>query len=194
MGWIYVSQRDDVRAVPLLEESVARFRQIGYTYAVATFGAMLSEALCLAGQTRRAREVAREGMALASEAKLWYQLAQNERVLGLIESAEGSFAKAAPYLQQAWQRFLSVEARFEAPRTQLDLAEVMHRSGRRDDCISHLTVARDTFAGLRLSSGPATLAFATNSIERAERLAETLGITLPPTSAGGGLPGSIGGT
>lgn len=152
------------------EESLPRFRQIGYKFVVSMFAGWLGEALCVAGQLRKARDVALEGLTAGREGQSWSQAATNERTLGLIDQAEGVFADAQSHLEAALATFVAVEARFEAGRTHLDLAALAHARGDAEAARTHLADARAAFVALRLPT----------HVDRAQQLALRLGVSLPP--------------
>jgi hypothetical protein len=117
--------------------------------------------------------MAAEGLTVGRQGQSWSQAATNERTLGLIDHAEGAFADAQSRLEAALTTFVSVEARFEAGRTHLDLATLAHAQGDPEAVRTYLADARAAFVALGLPK----------HVERAEQLARRLEVSVPRDAA-----------
>jgi ATP/maltotriose-dependent transcriptional regulator MalT len=124
------------------------------------------------GAVERAEAVARAGAQHGRDGASEYTTAVNERVLGRIARGRGDFAAAEALLRGALAAFSRLEARLQAARTLLDLAELGRAQGQSDAATACLGDARAAFTALGIPR------FA----ERAHVLAGALGPTtaMPP--------------
>jgi hypothetical protein len=92
----------------------------------------------------------------------------SHQVLGRIARAEGFLAEAHRHLTDALQTLASINCRFEAGRTHLDLAAVAHAQGKREAVATHLKGAQSLFRASRVPE----------YVERAEQLATQFGVPI----------------
>ena len=93
-----------------------------------------------------------------------------ERALGRIAQARGALADAADHFGEAHRAFAAGGAEYEVARIQLDLAELAGTRGDREAAARYLGEALRRFGDLGLP----------HYAERAEPLAASLGVALPP--------------
>jgi tetratricopeptide (TPR) repeat protein len=169
LGYAYLEKGDAREALPLLGWAADQGRQFGYKAIISWFYGWWSEALRLTGDTEKARDVALQGLELASEGQSLYGAGFARRVLGRLAQAAGDHAGAKDHLRGALDAFAAVESRFEVGRSHLDLAALARARGDGDSARTHVQQARAIFG-----AWPATLA-------------------LGPAAAPGVLPGGRGG-
>ena len=124
-GWwayAYLEKGEAREALPRLEWAAHQGRQFGYKAIVSWFWGWWSEALRLTGEADRARQVALEGLDLASEGSNLYGTGFGRRVLGRLARDAGDLAVAEEQLRAALDVFTAVESRFEVGRSHLDMA------------------------------------------------------------------------
>ena len=175
LGGAYVEQGDAARAIPLLEESVRQWSQFQYRQNQGWGTSWLSEALLLDGQIDKAREVACQGLAFSRDCQFWHGAGLAQRVLGHIAQATGAFSEAACHLQEALETFTSIQGRFEAGRTHLDLAALAHAQGHPEAATTHLHAAHAVFTALQVP----------RYVERTAQLAGAYGVSLAEVSQEG---------
>jgi hypothetical protein len=95
-------------------------------------------------------------------------------VLGRIERSEGFLAEAHGHLTDALQTLASINCRFEAGRTHLDLAVLAHAQRKTQAIATHLKEAHSLFRALRVP----------RYVERSEGLAKEFGAPLLLESVG----------
>ena len=140
LGASHLESGDAAGAIPLLEESA---RQLGQ-FRVPTQGlflALLGEAHRMAGQLDRAVDFAEQGVRICKDARYQYGLSWALRALGRIAIARGALSEAEINLLQALDTFRSIEARAEAARTHVTLAELARVRSDPDGIDRHLTEA-----------------------------------------------------
>jgi hypothetical protein len=86
------------------------------------FTAVLGEACLVAGNAARARELAERGREIAESVGFKYAVGWACRVLGRMARLHGNADEAELQLRAGLAAFLEIGARFEAARTELDLA------------------------------------------------------------------------
>jgi tetratricopeptide (TPR) repeat protein len=150
LGSAYLEQGDAARAIPLLEESVRQWSQFQFRPGQGWFAPWLSEALFLDGQLDKAREVAYQGLALSRDCRFWYGVGMAQRVLGHIAQSTGAFAEAAHHFQEALETLTSIQSRFEAGRTHLDLGALAQAQGHQEAAATHLHAAHAMFTALQV--------------------------------------------
>jgi hypothetical protein len=86
------------------------------------FSAVLGEACLAAGNAARARDLAERGREIAEAVGFKYAVGWACRVLGRMARLHGNADEADVQLRAGLAAFLEIGARFEAARTELDLA------------------------------------------------------------------------
>lgn len=174
LGMAYREYDDAARAIPALEDAIQEFRRLrvggGYRYGQidAYFTAILAEAHVLANGTASARPLAEEALA-ASQARGWgVGIAYAERALARVAWTDGDLTEAERRLTGARDTFRAVEARFQAARTELELAQLAHARGDVQRAAAELKAAHTAFVTLRVPC----------QVDRAERLARDLDVSL----------------
>jgi DNA-binding NtrC family response regulator/tetratricopeptide (TPR) repeat protein/class 3 adenylate cyclase len=140
LGVSHLEKGDAARAIPLLEESSQQLGQ----FRVPTQGwflALLGEAYRMAGQLDRAVEFAEQGVRICRDVRYQYGLSWALRVLGRIKMTRESLSEAETHLLEALDTFTSIEARAEAARTHVALAELGRVRSDHDGIVRHLTQA-----------------------------------------------------
>ncbi|MGH7333400.1 MAG: hypothetical protein ACREKS_11810, partial [Candidatus Rokuibacteriota bacterium] len=180
LGWLgaaHLEGADAREAFPLLEEAIARLQSLsgsgGYRYQQldGVFRALLSEAYLVENDVERARAVGEQALDIARTGGFPVAVGYAERAVGRLALATGKLGDAEAALERARQTFLDIEARAQAARSHLPLAEVRAARGDRDAAATDLRTAQDLFVAMR----------APRLVERTQRLAERLGLSLEPT-------------
>jgi tetratricopeptide (TPR) repeat protein len=168
LGYSYLENGQPDQGIGHLERAIEMFALFRHRHFQCLFTAYLAEALLLTGDLERARRVAADGLALATEAKFHFGTALIRRQLGRLALADGAIGEASRLLHDARELFVSIEAQHEVGRTELALAELAHAQA--DDAArrAHLAQAHALFAHLGLP----------RYVERAERLAAGWGVSL----------------
>lgn len=150
LGASHLENDDPTQAIPLLEESA---KQLG-EFRVPTEGwflALLAEAHLRVGNPDRAIEAAEQGIRICNVVRYQYGLAWAKRALGRIATTRGALAEAEENLREALDSFTLIEARSEAARTHIALAELARMSRDRDGVVRHLTEGRRLCAALTIT-------------------------------------------
>ncbi len=150
LGYAYLEQGEASQAIPLLEQSAQQWGAFGQRAMHGWMLTYLAEAYLATGYLAAAQDLARQGMAIASEARCLFALGCAQRVLGRIAQANGMLADATTHLTEALYTFTALEARFEAGRTHLDLAAVAYAQGHRPATTAHLVQAQAVFQTLQV--------------------------------------------
>jgi class 3 adenylate cyclase/tetratricopeptide (TPR) repeat protein len=179
LGKAYSEKGDLALAVPLLEQAVQLGDQVRSRQYAAWFRTMLGEAYLLDGQLDRAREVAGRAMEISAEARFALGVGWSHQVIGRLAQAEGAFSEAGEHLTKALQSFVSTRAGFEAGRTHFFSASLAHTRGDHDSAAAHINEAYSIFSTLNTPK----------HVDRSERLARELGISLMARPEGSFLPG-----
>ena len=170
LGIAYIESGDAGQAIATLEEGIAQLRRLGaggYRRQVDGFAiARLSEAYVSKGDLERAGALADEALHVAIEGQWCLAIAYAERAQGLVARARGALTESQEHLGRALDLFASVDARFQAARIGLLLAEVCHTAGDVESASRHLQGALEAFRRLR----------APRYVERAEGVAAAIGI------------------
>jgi tetratricopeptide (TPR) repeat protein len=148
LGYAYLEQGDSARAMPPLEQALQSLRQFGYRRLEGLYTTLLGEARLLDGALDTARQLALQGLAIASETPYRTGTAWAQRTLGRIAQATGALAEAECHLNEALTTFTAMQARFEVGRTHLALAELAQHQGKRAAVTLHLTTAHHLFTAL----------------------------------------------
>jgi tetratricopeptide (TPR) repeat protein len=122
LGGAYLELGDARQAIPLLEDAVDRWTRFQHRPMLGWFTAVLGEACLLAGDIRRARELAERGREIAEAVGFKYATGWACRVLGRMARLHGNSDAAEVHLRAGLSAFLEIGALFEAARTLLDLA------------------------------------------------------------------------
>jgi transcriptional regulator with AAA-type ATPase domain/tetratricopeptide (TPR) repeat protein len=168
LGYSYLENGQPDQGIGHLDQAIAMFARFRHRHFQCLFTAYLTEALFLTGDLARARRVAAEGLALATEAKFHFGTALVRRQLGRLAQADGSPTDASRLLGEARELFASIEAQHEVGRTELALAELAHAQADQEAARTHLARAHALFARLGLP----------RYIGRTERLAAGWGVPL----------------
>ncbi len=122
LGGAYLELGDSRQAIPLLEDAVERWTRFQHRPMLGWFTAVLGEACLVAGNAARARELAARGREIAESVGFKYAVGWACRVLGRMARLHGDADEAEIQLRAGLAAFLEIGARFEAARTELDLA------------------------------------------------------------------------
>jgi len=169
LGYAYLENGQPALAIGHLEQALGMFVRFRHGHFQSLVTAYLSEALFLAGDLARARQVASEGLELAKEGKFHYASALTRRLLGRLAQAEGSPEDAWRLMMEARELFVSGDMQHEVARTELALAELAHARGDREALRTHVSVALALFTRLGVP----------RYVERTRRLAADWGAPLP---------------
>ncbi|MEE8301421.1 MAG: AAA family ATPase, partial [Candidatus Tectomicrobia bacterium] len=153
MGWLgyaYLEKKVPADAIPLLEQAVQRLRQYSYRRLEGLYSTFLAEAHVLQGDLDTARFFARQGLTRVRDEQYRTGIAWAQRTLGRIALAEDALAVAQEYLRDALTTFVAIQARFEAGRTHLDLADLAQHQQDRQAITLHLTEAHQLFTALHV--------------------------------------------
>jgi len=185
LGWLgaaHLEGEDARQAFPLLEEAIARLQSLsgsgGYRYRQidGVFRALLCEAYLAENDLERARAIGEQALDIARTGGFPVAVGYAERAVGRLALATGKFQDAEAALERARRTFLDSEARAQAARSHLPLAEARAARGDRNGATVDLRTAGELFVTMR----------APCLVERTQRLAERLGVSLEsPASANG---------
>jgi transcriptional regulator with AAA-type ATPase domain/tetratricopeptide (TPR) repeat protein len=162
LGGAYLELGDSHQAIPLLEDAVERWTRFQHRPMLGWFTAVLGEACLVAGNAARARELAERGREIAGAVGFGYAVGWACRVLGRMARLHGNAEEAERELRAGLAAFLEIGARFEAARTELDLAA---GALARRDAAAGAQLAREAHAHLAGLGAPVYE-------ERARQLAE----------------------
>jgi tetratricopeptide (TPR) repeat protein len=168
VGYAYLEQGDLTAAIPLSEIAAQQACQYQVRQAQGLATIRLGEAYHLNGHLEQARDVARQGLAIAQGIQFLFGVGLAQRALGRIAHTIGSQTEAETHLQDALEMFLSIEARYELARTHLDLSSLAHTHNDQGTAITHLSTAYAWFKKLQVPKW----------MERTEQLAREYGVTL----------------
>lgn len=110
-------------ALPVLEEAIPRAVSFGIPQMHGLFLAFRGEARLLAGDLQAAQDDAALGVRITAEAGYRYGQGWGQRVLGRIAHHRSDWQGADTHMSEAICTFSAMGARFEAGRTQIELAE-----------------------------------------------------------------------
>jgi tetratricopeptide (TPR) repeat protein len=150
LGYAHLEMQNPTKAVPLLEQAVRQLSQFRFRQLEGWFTAWLSEALLLSGQIEKALQLASQGVEIARHVGDGYGVGLAQRALGRIYQASGALSQAETHLKGALDTFTSIQARFEAGRTHLSLAEVAYAQGNQAGVTTSLREAQELFRALRV--------------------------------------------
>ena len=193
VGWLgaaHVEAGDIEAALEHLGDAIARLQELsgagGYRYRQldGMLLGLLAEVHLAAGRPEQAQAVAAEALTVARKGAWPVAIGYAERALGRVELAHGRLADAEPHLASALQTFTAIEAHAQVARSRLPLGELHAARGDRRAAAAELRAAHDAFAQMR----------APRLVERARRLAASLGVSLEPGRPLGpeALPGVAG--
>ena len=174
LGKAHSEGGDPAHAVPVLEQAVQLADRVRSLQFRCWFRTMLGDAYLLDGQTNKAREVLDQALETSAEVKFLLGVGLSYQVLGRIERSEGFLAEAHGHLTDALQTLASINCRFEAGRTHLDLAVLAHAQRKTQAIATHLKEAHSLFRALRVP----------RYVERSEGLAKEFGAPLLLESVG----------
>lgn len=150
LGSISLEQEDYRAALAALQQAEERLRGFGMGQAAGRAMALLGDAYLGAGDLERATEMADRAVAVSRESASRWALGWAQRTRGRIARARGSPEVARRHLEEALATFSAIDARFEAGRTELDLAEVAHALGDQARARDGLAAAMRGFQDLEL--------------------------------------------
>jgi DNA-binding SARP family transcriptional activator len=181
IGWLgaaYLEAGDGAQAIGHLDDAIGRLQRLsglggGYRFRQldGMYRALLGEAHLIAGDVERARDAAEEALAIARAGGWPVAIGYAERAVGRIALTTGRLDEAEGALERALLTFAASEARAQAARTRVVLAEVRAARGDRRAAAVELDAARELFEQMRAPR----LAAATR------RLADGLGLGSAPT-------------
>ncbi len=166
LGYAYLEGGDAAAARAPLEEASEQLIRFGMHQSAARVLALLGDACLAIGDLARADEVAARALTMSRESRARWALAWAERTRGRLARHRGAMEEARRHLEDALAAFTAMEARLEAARTRLDLAEVAHALGDRGQAQATLAEAVGMFRDLGLSK----------RAEQAAALARRLGV------------------
>jgi DNA-binding SARP family transcriptional activator len=168
LGFVHVERGDAPAAAPLLERTVARLDRFGFRSFRPMYTVLLAETRRLEGNLVVARSLAMDG--IDASLAVGYPEGVNwaRRVLARIARDAGEVDEAGRHLREALEGFAATHQPFEVARVSLELAELQHACGA-GDAAEHLTTAVRLFREIGVARW----------LARADRLAASLGITLP---------------
>lgn len=146
LGYAYLEQGDLEQAVATLEQAVARLKGTGMQQLLGWFSVYLAEAYLAAGERGKALPAAEAGLAATREADFRLGEALAVRALGRITLAGGDAEQAQRRLEDALERFETLEVPLEAARTRVDLARWAQAQGQ--DGSDSLARAQAIFSAL----------------------------------------------
>ncbi|HLC42854.1 MAG TPA: hypothetical protein VJO34_14675 [Methylomirabilota bacterium] len=166
LGFAYLEKGDPSQAILLLEESVRETGKFGFKKFQSWFTTFLAEAHRINRELEQARDLAQEGLRIATDAKFPVGVGWARQVLGRTALANGALSEAETQLGGALSTFTAIHSRYELARTHLDLAQLARAQERKDAVASHIRRALDLFAALKVPK----------HIERAKQLAKAFGV------------------
>ncbi len=178
LGKAYAEGGDLAHAVSVLEQAVQLGDQVRSRQYTAWFRTMLGEAYLLSGQLDKAREVASYALDISSDVSFKLGKGWCHQVIGRVAQAAGSFPEAKEHLTKALRSFISIRARFESGRIHFFMTSLAHVQGDHDAVAAHIKEACSIFSELRTPK----------YVDRSERLARELGVSLTTPPAGSPLP------
>jgi tetratricopeptide (TPR) repeat protein len=174
LGAAHLENGDLVEATRFLEDAGGQFEQLrgsgGYRSRQidGLLAALLSEAYLTKGEVERAHELAGRAHAAAVAGGFSVAVGYAERATALVAMARGERNEGEARLRRAIQTFAAVDARCQVARSRLALAEMLANRDARDEVCAELRAARDAFREMQ----------AARLVERAERFARTVGISV----------------
>jgi tetratricopeptide (TPR) repeat protein len=172
LGFAYLEHGAPAEAIPPLEEATALLTEFKFRQVLGRHTVALGEAHLAVGRLESARELLVRGLEIAREKGYagW-----GIRALGRLARSQGDLPGAERQLTEAAQVFREIGARFEAARTQLDLAEVARSRGDLLAAARWAAEARDTFQALDVPA----------YVSRAAALARPFGDAIVPVRPSG---------
>jgi tetratricopeptide (TPR) repeat protein len=177
VGWLggaYQEAGEGDRAIASLEESIRDMQHLsptgGYRYRQfdAFLQATLSEAYLAKGEVARAHELAVAALPSATPGGWAVAIGYAARALGRAALAAGKLDDAEAAARQALRAFGEASTHAQVARSRLVLAEVLVARDDRGAATTELVTAREAFVQMRVP----------RLVERTERLAAALGLTL----------------
>jgi tetratricopeptide (TPR) repeat protein len=150
LGFAHLEAGDANRAVPILQEAIDGYHQVGLNAAEARLVGLLADAHLLKGDVDQAREAACLALTQAQDIGPTWTRAWTERVFGRAAHAEGDSTSAERHLRAALEQFEALGARFEVARTRVHLAGLLGADGRLEEGRRALACAREVFSSLAL--------------------------------------------
>ena len=127
VGRLALARGEIQRAVRLLEDAGRRFDSMGFAAPpISAWRSGLAEALALAGEIDRARELATTQLDIAQRARTQRGIGEAQRALALCEAGDGRVAM----LGDAIDTLRASPARIELARALIDLGSELSRQGR----------------------------------------------------------------
>jgi tetratricopeptide (TPR) repeat protein len=177
VGWLAAAHHengDPARAIPLFQDALDQFGRLigagGYRYRQvdAFLMALKSDAYLMNGEIARAGDLAATALAVSTAGEWRVAVGYAQRALGRIARAAGKLDEAETAQRQSLETFAAVDARCQAARARLDLADVLAARGDREGAAAALRAAREVFGQMR----------APQLVARADRLAAAHGLPL----------------
>ena len=150
LGHAYALGGDGPRAIVELTPAVEGLRAAGAASGEARFLGCLADAYLLDGAVALAHDTATRALALSVALGHPWSRAWAERSLGRAALAAGDHGRGEQHLRSALEQFDALRGRFEAARTRIDLAELLHAGGRLADARHAVDAARASFAALEV--------------------------------------------
>jgi tetratricopeptide (TPR) repeat protein len=148
LGFAHLEADSPDAAVPLLAEALDLYASFQFTTLHAWTGAWLGEALLALGKVDHASAQATEAVDRGRRAQFPLAVGCGQRVLGLIARFTSAFADADRHLDEAFQVFHNIGARYDMARTLIEQARLAHLQGAPERARALLTRARETFVTL----------------------------------------------
>ena len=150
LGHAYALGGDAPHAIVELTAAVEGLHAAGAASGEARFLGCLADAYLLDGAVALAHDTATRALALSVALGHPWSRAWAERSLGRAALVRGDRGGAGQHFRSALEQFDALKGQFEAARTRIDLAELLHAGGRVADARHALEVARAEFTALEV--------------------------------------------
>jgi DNA-binding SARP family transcriptional activator len=150
LGHAYALGGDAPHAIAELTAAIEGLHAAGAASGEARFLGCLADAYLLDGAVTLAHDTAMRALALSEALGHPWSRAWAERSLGRAALASGDRGGGERHLRTALEQFDALKGRFEAARTGVDLAGLLHGGGRRVEARDALDAARTAFTALEV--------------------------------------------
>ena len=167
LGQAYVGKGDAAEAIPVLEQALQVYNQMGYRALQGLLMVRLGEAYLLRGDVEEADGLTHQGLALTREAPYRHGIGVAHSVLGQIALARGRLSEAETHFQEALDLFTTGHQHHFLGIVHLDLARLAHAQGNLKAVATYLHEAHTLFNASRLPKW----------VEHTAQLANELGVS-----------------
>lgn len=174
LGTAYRDLDEAPQAIAVLEDALAQLHELsgagGYRYGQLDgfLTAVLSEAYLMKGETARARALGSKALAVCTAGRWPVAVGYALRARARLLVAEGEAGEAETSMRQAVETFVAADARCQAGRSRLALAEILARRGATTEATAEIRLATELFRPMR----------APRLLERAACVARALGLEI----------------